>query len=35
MFPPRLEIEARPGVYVLLDEGERADWRYLFIPSEV
>ena len=33
-FPPRLEIEERTGTYVLVDDGPRSDWRYLFIPRE-
>ena len=33
-FPPRLELTERDGVYALLDEGPRADWRYLFVPNE-
>ncbi len=32
MFPPRLELPEREGVYVLIDVGPRADWRYLFVP---
>lgn len=32
MFPPRLEGPERDGTYVLLDEGPREDWRYLFVP---
>lgn len=32
MFPPRLEVEERDGVYVLVDEGPREQWRYVFIP---
>jgi hypothetical protein len=31
-FPPRLEIEERDGSYVLLDDGPRDTWRYLFVP---
>jgi hypothetical protein len=31
-FPPRLEIEERDGTYVLLDEGPRDRWRYVFVP---
>ncbi|HTU37880.1 MAG TPA: hypothetical protein VMF35_07675 [Acidimicrobiales bacterium] len=31
-FPPQLEIEERGGMYVLVDEGDPADWRYLFVP---
>jgi hypothetical protein len=34
MFPPRLEIEERDGLYVLCDDGPREEWCYLFIPSE-
>jgi hypothetical protein len=33
-FPPRLEIEEDAGTYVLVDDGPRADWRYLFVPRE-
>jgi hypothetical protein len=33
-FPPRLEIEEHDGTYVLLDDGPRQDWRYLFVPRE-
>jgi hypothetical protein len=33
-YPPRLEIDERDGTYVLLDEGARDDWRYLFVPRE-
>ena len=32
-FPPQLEIDERGGMYVLIDEGDPANWRYLFIPS--
>jgi hypothetical protein len=31
MFPPRLEIPEREGMYVLRDIGPRADWRYEFV----
>lgn len=31
-FPPRLEIEEYNGVYVLIDDGRRDDWRYVFAP---
>jgi hypothetical protein len=31
-YPPRLEIEERTGTYVLMDEGRRDDWRYVFVP---
>jgi hypothetical protein len=33
-FPPRLEIEERDGMYVLIDDGPRDDWRYQFVPRE-
>jgi hypothetical protein len=33
-FPPRVEIDERGGIYVLVDEGEPHDWRYLFVPDE-
>ena len=33
-FPPPLEIEERGGTYVLMDEGEPAEWLYLFVPDE-
>jgi hypothetical protein len=32
-FPPQLEIAERGGTYVLLDEGQPSDWRYLFVPD--
>ncbi len=32
-FPPKLEIEERGGTYVLVDEGQLPDWRYLFVPT--
>jgi hypothetical protein len=31
-FPPRLEIEEADGTYVLVDDGPRASWRYVFVP---
>jgi hypothetical protein len=34
VWPPRLEVQERDGVYVLLDDGPRAGWRYLFVPRE-
>lgn len=34
MFPPRLEVEEREGVYVLVDDGPRDQWRYTFISRE-
>jgi len=33
-FPPRLEVEERDGLYVLMDDGPRDQWRYLFVPRE-
>jgi hypothetical protein len=32
LFPPRLEIHEHDGTYVLVDDGPRAAWRYLFLP---
>ena len=32
IFPPRLEVEEREGTYVLVDEGPRDTWRYVFVP---
>lgn len=32
-FPPRLEIEERGGLYVLVDDGPPEQWRYLFVPT--
>jgi hypothetical protein len=32
IFPPRLEIAERDGVYVLVDDGPRDDWHYVFLP---
>jgi len=29
--PPRLEIDERDGVYVLVDDGPRDQWRYVFV----
>jgi hypothetical protein len=34
MFPPRLEVEEREGIYVLMDDGPRDQWRYIFIARE-
>jgi hypothetical protein len=31
-FPPRLEVEEAEGTYVLVDEGPRDTWRYVFVP---
>jgi hypothetical protein len=32
LFPPRLEILERDGMYVLRDVGLRDTWRYEFVP---
>jgi hypothetical protein len=34
-FPPRLEVDERDGLYVLVDDGPRDQWRYLFVPREL
>jgi len=34
VFPPRLEIDEREGVYVLEDVGPRDEWRYIFVPRQ-
>ena len=34
-FPPPFEIDEQDGMYVLVDDGEPPDWRYLFVPHEV
>jgi hypothetical protein len=34
-FPPRLEVAEEDGVYVLVDEGPRDTWRYVFVPSVI
>ena len=34
LYPPRLEVVERDGVYVLNDVGRRDDWRYEFVPNE-
>ena len=33
-FPPRLEIEEKGGLYVLLDEGPIVNWKYQFLPHD-
>jgi hypothetical protein len=33
-FPPRFEVAEKGGLYVLLDEGPIADWKYQFVPSD-
>ena len=32
-FPPRLEIDERDGMYVLVDDGPPDERRYLFVPD--
>lgn len=32
-FPPPLEVPERGGMYVLVDEGQPSEWRYLFVPD--
>jgi len=32
IYPPRLEIEEHDGIYVLVDDGPREEWRYVFVP---
>ena len=31
-FPPRLEVPEADGLYVLVDDGPRESWRYVFLP---
>ena len=31
-FPPRLEVDEHEGAYVLVDDGPRDQWRYVFVP---
>lgn len=33
-FPPPLEVVEREGLYVLVDDGDPADWFYLFVVRE-
>jgi hypothetical protein len=35
LFPPRLEVADSGGTYVLLDEGPRDTWLYLWVPTEL
>jgi hypothetical protein len=35
VYPPPLEISERGGLYVLIDEGPRHQWSYLFVPDDV
>ena len=30
-FPPPLEVAEGGGVYVLEDDGEPSDWRYVYV----
>jgi hypothetical protein len=32
-FPPRVEIEERGGLYVLVDEGRPDSWLYQFVAT--
>lgn len=32
-FPPLLEVAEDDGVYVLVDDGPRDGWRYVFVPN--
>jgi hypothetical protein len=32
IYPPRLEIEEHDGSYVLVDDGPRDEWVYVFVP---
>ena len=34
IFPPPLEVDVVGGVYVLVDDGPVATWRYEFVRSE-
>jgi hypothetical protein len=34
VFPPRLEIRERDGMYVLDDNGPRDGWRYVFVSRD-
>jgi hypothetical protein len=33
VFPPRIEIAEKGGLYVLLDEGPPDGWLYHFVPN--
>jgi hypothetical protein len=35
IFPPRLEVTERGGLYVLVDDGPRSEWHYLFVPEQI
>ena len=32
-FPPRLEIQEKTGIYVLVDDGPCETWTYLFVAT--
>jgi hypothetical protein len=32
IYPPRVEIAEHEGIYVLVDDGPREQWRYVFVP---
>lgn len=34
LYPPRLEVAERGGTYVLVDDGPRSQWSYVFVPDE-
>ena len=34
LFPPRLELVEREGTYVLVDDGPRDTWHYVFVPHD-
>jgi hypothetical protein len=33
-YPPQLEVAEKGGTYVLVDDGPRAAWHYLFVPHD-
>jgi len=33
-YPPPLELVARDGMYVLVDDGPVDEWRYRFLPKD-
>ena len=33
VFPPHLEIAEHDGMYVLIDDGPRDEWRYVFVSN--
>lgn len=32
-FPAQIEVAERGGMYILIDEGQPSDWRYLSVPN--